>query len=194
MLLSRTYHNISQQSGRRFRFEHCSDPDKSSLRYSVIRGRDPPGAHAQARRVPAIASPRILRPIYTHTPATGFPYPRPRGIAVSRIGGSRGSRSRPVLAPASCEHLYPMAQWVSHLPEGGFRDANRASSIHSSGCRGRVSLSNTAALDHLLERTGTANASTNPIEYRDRPRARVHRYRVCIAEVQHRVHYYYPSG
>lgn len=75
-LLSRTCHSISQQSGRRFGFKHCFSVSTNPRWVIPQFGEETPSrAHAQARRVPAIASPRILRPIYTHTPATGFPHP-----------------------------------------------------------------------------------------------------------------------
>lgn len=133
------YHSISQQSGRtnsEFK-KHCSD--KSSLRYSAIRGRDPPRAHAQARRVPAIASPRILRPIYTHTPATGFPYPRDLPAPpYPGLEAVRGSRSRPVLAPALARP--PPSNGASALPP----------------CRRRVSAMRIGASSNPLERTSRA--------------------------------------
>lgn len=72
-----------------------------SLQLTASPPRSPP-EHAQTQRVPAITSPWILRPIYTHTPAANFPYSRPGDSTVSRIGARfiRISRDR----------LHPMAR------------------------------------------------------------------------------------
>lgn len=97
-------------------------PSPRYSRYSVFAPRSP--EHAQTHRVPAIASPRILRPIHTHTPATGFPYLRTHGSTMSRIGAHCLSPSRPVslALPATTS-----VQWYDSSP------TSRVEAVEGSG-------------------------------------------------------------
>jgi len=130
--------------------------------------------HTQTHRVPTIASPRILRPIYTHTPATGFPYQRPRGYATSRIGDAVGCpRSRLISAFILYDLLRPMARRLPH--RDGSRNVKHEgpSSIHSSGCGGRAALANTRIAFYVAILERTRERLRRPIRsYRDHSRAR----------------------